>query len=69
MFRNMGTLDRLIRALFIAPVALVAAFIVGPLTLGGIALVTLAGLMLLTAAVGFCPLYVPFGIRTCPAKS
>lgn len=68
MFRNMGTFDRLARALVVAPLAVIAAFIVGPLTLGGIALVAFAAVMLATAAVGFCPLYAPFGIRTCPAS-
>lgn len=67
MFRNMGTLDRVIRALFVAPVAVVAAFIAGPLSVSGIILLAFAGVMLLTAGIGFCPLYAPFGIRTCPA--
>lgn len=67
MIRNMGTIDRLVRALLVAPVALAAAFVVGPLTAWGIALVAFAGVMLVTAAIGFCPLYAPFGLRTCPA--
>ena len=67
MFRNMGTIDRLARALVVAPLAVIGAFVAGPLTIGGIALFTFAAVMLATAAVGFCPLYVPFGIRTCPA--
>nr|WP_313791402.1 DUF2892 domain-containing protein [Lacinutrix neustonica] len=28
-----------------------------------------AGIFLLTSVVSFCPLYVPFGIRTCPTKA
>jgi hypothetical protein len=34
----------------------------------GLVLVVLAGVFVLTSLVGFCPLYAPFGISTCPAK-
>lgn len=69
MQKNMGTADRLIRALVLAPAAIAAALLVGPGTLGGIALLGVAVVMLATSAVGFCPLYAPFGIRTCPRES
>lgn len=69
MQRNMGTTDRLIRALVLAPAAIVAALLAGPGTLGGIVLLGVAVVMLTTSAVGFCPLYAPFGIRTCPRES
>jgi hypothetical protein len=29
----------------------------------------LAGVMLLTSAVGFCPLYAPLGLSTCPRRT
>ncbi|WP_094766821.1 YgaP family membrane protein [Pseudozobellia thermophila] len=31
----------------------------------GIVLLVLAAVFLLTAFVGFCPLYLPFGLSTC----
>ena len=65
MKTNEGNTDRIIR------VVLAAVFIVLAFTLNG-ALVWVMGLlgaiMLVTAAVGFCPLYALFGISTCPVK-
>jgi hypothetical protein len=57
MTRNMSTLDRIIRGLFVAPAAIVVAFVVGVGSLGGILLLALAALMLATAVTGVCPLY------------
>ncbi len=65
MKRNMGTLDRALRTFVVAPVAIVmglAVFGIGSV-LGIVALVV-AGIMLTTSAVGFCPLYTPFGVST-----
>ncbi len=64
MTRNMATADRLIRALAIAPLALVAAYALGAMSVGGIVLIAVAAVMLATAVVGFCPLYAIFGLRT-----
>lgn len=69
MHRNMGTADRLVRAVVVAPLLLALALVVADTMLIGVALVTLAGVMLLTAAVGFCPLYVPLGVTTCSARA
>ena len=61
MARNMGGLDRGLRA--VIGVALIALALVGPqYPWAWIGLVPLA-----TAAVGWCPLYRVFGIRTCRA--
>lgn len=65
MHRNMGTADRVTRAVVVAPLLLVLALVVADSMLIGVALVALAGVMLLTAAIGFCPLYVPLGFDTC----
>ena len=65
MVRNEGTVDRIIRAV-IGVVALVAAVAVGFGSVGGIVLLVLGGVLVVTAAVGFCPLYRVFGINTCP---
>ena len=66
MTRNMGGFDRSLRAFIVAPVAIVLAFIVGASTVAGVVLFVLAGIMLATSAVGFCPNYVWLGISTYP---
>ena len=66
MIRNMGTLDRGIRAFVVAPVAIVAALILGAGTVGGIALFVVAGIMLASATTAFCPTYILIGISTYP---
>jgi hypothetical protein len=65
MKRNMGSVDRLVRGFVIGPVLIVlsvAVFDVG--SVFGIVALVLAGIMFVTAAVGFCPAYTPFGIST-----
>jgi hypothetical protein len=63
MKKNMGTLDKVFRIL-------VAAVIVGLffahvlLGIVGIVLLVLAGIFIVTSVIGFCPLYLPFGIST-----
>jgi hypothetical protein len=64
MNKNMGTADRLIRALLVAPVLLIVAYLVGFATVIGVIAMVLGVVMLATAAVGFCPLYAPFHLRT-----
>ena len=64
MKQNMGTADRIIRAIVVAPVLLVIAYLVGFATVVGVVATVLAIVMLGTAAVGFCPLYAPFHLRT-----
>ena len=63
----MGGADRII------PILLAAVFAYlyfGGIVTGtwGIVLLVLGGVFVLTSLVGFCPLYAPFGISTCPAK-
>ncbi len=56
--RNMGTVDRAIRA--VAGLFLISLALVGPQTLWGwIGLIPLA-----TAVMGWCPAYCPLGINT-----
>lgn len=64
MNQNMGTTDRLVRGTLIAPALVIVAFLVGFTTVVGVIAVVLAVVMVATAAVGFCPLYVPFHFRT-----
>jgi O-antigen ligase len=68
MTRNMGTWDRLVRGLVVAPLAAVAAFAVGAGTVLGIVLLVIAAIMLVTAAAGYCPLYRLVGLSTCPVS-
>ena len=64
MTRNMSNLDRGLRALVVAPVAIVLAIVVGAGSIGGILLFALAAIMLATGAVGFCPLYALLHLNT-----
>jgi hypothetical protein len=66
MPRNMGVLDRGVRAFVVAPVAIVVAFILGAGTLGGVIVFVVAGIMLTTAVTAFCPTYTLVGISTHP---
>lgn len=63
MSANESTIDRIIRVA-IAVVAAIIAVIVGPSTVLGIILFIVAAIMLLTAAIGFCPIYRILGLRT-----
>lgn len=64
---NMGGADRVVRALIAVAIAVLyfTNVITGTL---GIVLLVVGAVFLLTSIVGFCPLYAPFGIRTCPKK-
>ncbi len=67
MTRNMGLLDRGLRAFIVAPAAIVVAIVVlGAGTVGGIILFVIAGIMLATSATGYCPNYTLIGISTDP---
>lgn len=64
MTTNESSIDRIIRVV-IGVVALVASFALGITSIGGIILAVVGVVMLVTAAVGFCPLYRVFGMSTC----
>lgn len=67
MTKNMGTADRIIRVIIAAIVGVLyfTGTISGTL---GIVLLVLAGVFVLTSLISFCPLYAPFGIKTCKIK-
>ena len=65
---NMGSADRKLRAFFVAPVLVVAGLLVAPAGWLAIVLYALAGVMVATAAVGSCPLYSLFGLRSWPIQ-
>lgn len=64
---NMGSTDRILRALVAVVIAILyfTGTITGTL---GIVLLVLAAVFLLTSVVSFCPLYAPLGITTCKKK-
>ncbi len=68
MKKNMGTIDRAVRVVIGVSIAIL--IITGQI--GGILAIilgVLAAIFVLTSVVSFCPLYAPFGIRTCPAQA
>lgn len=67
MKKNMGTADRLVR--FFLAIVLVALWYSGIISgILGTILLILAAVFVLTSLVSFCPLYLPFGLNTCPAE-
>ena len=66
MTKNMGTLDRGLRAFVVVPLAVVLAVVVGAGSFAGIIFFVVAGIMLATALTGFCPTYTLLGISTGP---
>jgi len=63
MEKNTNGVDRIVRVI-IAIVAVVGAAAIGFGSIGAWILLVVAGIMLVTAAVGFCPLYRIFGLST-----
>ncbi len=62
MSKNVGGIDRILR--IVVGLGLLSLVFIGPQTpFGWIGLVPL-----LTAAIGWCPAYTIFGIKTCPAQ-
>lgn len=68
MTKNMGSADRIIRVIIAAIIGILyfTGTISGTI---GIVLLVLAGVFVLTSMISFCPLYAPFGIKTCPTKA
>jgi len=63
MKKNMGLIDKVIRIL----VAIVILILFLTHVISGvlaIVLLILAGVFVLTSLISFCPLYLPFGIKT-----
>ena len=64
MKKNMGNADRAIRLVVAAVIVALYFLDVISGTLG-IILLALAGIFVLTSLIRVCPLYMPFGIKTC----
>ncbi len=67
MKKNMGTADKIIRILIAVVIAVL--YFMGVIS-GTVAIVlgVLAVIFVLTSLVSFCPLYLPFGIKTCKTE-
>ncbi len=67
MKKNMGGADRVIRVILAAIIGILyyQGIISGTI---GIVLIVLAAVFVLTSFISFCPLYAPFGIKTCKTK-
>ena len=64
MTANMGSIDRIVRAIVgLALLSLVFLLDGGARWFGLIGIV-----LLVTAALGWCPAYLPFGFSTCPRR-
>jgi len=68
MKKNVGTIDKVIRILVALVLAglYLANVVTGTL---GIILLVVAVVFLLTSFIGFCPLYLPFGLNTGAKKN
>jgi hypothetical protein len=65
---NLGSADRKLRTFVVAPALVIAGVLVGPAGWLAFVLYVLAGVMLATSIAGSCPLYLLFGLRTCPLQ-
>ena len=62
MFKNVGGVDRAVR--IVAGLGILSLAFIGPQTAWGY-----FGLVpLVTGLIGWCPAYLPFGIKTCKAN-
>lgn len=63
MKKNMGRADKIIRLIIAAALLIIFAngYVEGS---WGVVLLILAGILVLTSFVSFCPLYAPFHIHT-----
>ncbi|MCD8494796.1 MAG: DUF2892 domain-containing protein [Candidatus Pacebacteria bacterium] len=65
MKQNIGKADKIIR--IIIGIAIIILFVTGIIQGAiGIALLVLAGMLIITTFTGFCGIYKFFGISTCP---
>jgi len=67
MKTNVGSVDKTIR--FIIALVFIILYVTGVVSGAlGIVLLVVAAILILTGLVGFCGLYLPFGISTCKKK-
>jgi len=68
MKANVGTTDKIIRVI-IGVALLLVAFLVPLSQLLKILFIVIGAVAILTALIGFCGAYLPFGINTCKTKT
>jgi hypothetical protein len=63
MKKNMGSLDKIIRLIIAATISVlyITEVISGTI---GLVLLVFSSILVLTSLINFCPLYLPFGIKT-----
>jgi hypothetical protein len=68
MKKNIGNFDKIIRT--VLAIAIIGAYVF-QLIRGMLAIVLLviAGIFVATSFIGFCPIYLPFGISSCKVKT
>ncbi len=67
MKKNMGGIDKIVRLL--VALLMVLAYFQGIVTgILGIILLIIAFIFVITSVISFCPIYLLFGISTCPPK-
>jgi len=65
--KNMGNIDRIIRVVIAIIIAVL--YFMGIISgTAAIVLLILAGIFILTSIISICPLYLPFGIKTCKVE-
>ena len=70
MTRNLGSIERFVRALVVAPVMIVLALVVfGPGSVLGIIAFVIAFAMLATSLISWCPIWRALGLNTCRVDS
>lgn len=69
--KNVGPVDRALRLVvgIVLIVLAVAMLGVAEGSIGGIIAIAAGAVLLLTAAIGFCPAYLPFKLSTCKVRS
>ncbi len=67
MKKNLGGTDKIMR-LVVAVVIVILYFTEIIYGIFGIVMLVVAGILLLTSLVNFCPLYSLLGMNTCPVK-
>lgn len=69
--KNVGPVDRAFRAIVGIILVLLAFAMLGVTdgSVAGIVAIAAGAVLLLTAAIGFCPAYLPLKLSTCKAKA
>ena len=66
MTRNLGSVERFVRAAVVAPAAILLALLVfEPGSVPGVIALVIAFAMLATSLISWCPIWRAFGLNTC----